>query len=139
MRNRTYQIFMKEDQQREREALAVELAGQFYAVLAKYVPPSATLGELMVLTEVAKGVYRDQPVTVTEIGETTGLSRWSVNRILMRYIEEGMIEEKKDDQDTRKNRLVWTEFAFEGNKLWSKDWLEVWERGLDECRVKRKK
>jgi DNA-binding MarR family transcriptional regulator len=119
------------DQQKEREAMAVELAREFYAVLAKYLPPTATLGELQVLTEVAMGMYRDAPVTVSEIGEATGLNRWSVSRVLIRYIEGGMIIERKDPEDSRRNLLVWTEDAFEGSRAWSADWLRVWQTGMD--------
>jgi DNA-binding MarR family transcriptional regulator len=109
------------------EHRAVELASRFYEVLLRYLPPSTTLGELVVLTEVAKGVYRQQPATVREIVRTTGISRWSVSRIVLRYIENGMILEKKDPDDSRKNLLVWTEVSFEGNRTWSRDWMQVWE------------
>ncbi len=108
------------------EHKAVELASRFYEVLLRYVPPSTTLGELVVLTEVAKGVYRERPVTVNEIVQNTGISRRSVSRIVLRYLENGMIREKKDPHDSRKNLLVWTEVTFEGNRLWSQEWMRVW-------------
>lgn len=110
--------------------MAVELASEFYGVLAKYLPSTTTLGELLVLTEVAKGMYRNTPLTATEIGETTGLNRWTVSRVLMRYIEGGMIVERKDPQDSRKNLLVWTDAAFNDSRKWSADWLEVWRAGV---------
>lgn len=108
------------------EQLAVELASRFYEVLLRYLPPTTTLGELAVLTEVAKGVYRRQPVTVREIAQSTGISRWSVSRSVLRFIENGWLMEKKDPRDSRKNLLVWTEQSFEGNRAWSRDWMQVW-------------
>lgn len=119
------------DEESKREAFAIKLASEFYNVLAKYVPSTATLGELRVLTEIAKGMYNGSPLTVSDVGEATGLSRWAVNRILVRYIEGGMIVEEKDPKDSRKNLLVWTEQAFEGNRAWSSDWLRVWEAGVE--------
>lgn len=85
------------------ESRAVELASRFYEVLLRYLPPSTTLGELAVLTEVAKGVYRQRPVTVREIARDTGISRWSVSRSVLRFIENGWLMEKKDPKDSRKN------------------------------------
>lgn len=129
VRNRTYLMtHVMGDSERAREAMAVELAGEYYEILGKYVDASATLGELMVLTEVAKGVYSGRPLTVSEIEKRTGLSRWSVSRIVVRYIENGSLAERKDSDDTRKNRLVWTEEAFKGNRAWSADWLALLEK-----------
>lgn len=108
------------------ESRAVELASRFYEVLLRYLPPSTTLGELAVLTEVAKGVYRQRPVTVREVAQSTGISRWSVSRSVLRFIENGWLLEKKDPKDSRKNLLVWTEQSFEGNRAWSRDWMKVW-------------
>lgn len=108
------------------ESRVVELASRFYEVLLRYLPPSTTLGELAVLTEVAKGVYRQRPVTVREIAQSTGISRWSVSRSVLRFIESGWLMEKKDPKDSRKNLLVWTERSFEGNRTWSRDWMKVW-------------
>ncbi|MBK1825417.1 MarR family transcriptional regulator [Haloferula rosea] len=119
------------DEQREQEAMAVNLASEFYAVLAKYLPHTASLGEIQVLTEVAKGMYADAPLTVSEVADATSMNRWSVSRILMRYIEGGIIVERKDPDDSRKNLLVWTEEAFKGNREWSADWLEVWKAGVE--------
>jgi len=123
-----------EDERWEEEKLAVDLASEFYGVLAKYLPPTTTLGELQVLTEVAKGMYRHAPLTVTQIAEATAMNRWSVSRILMRYIEAGMIIEEKDPQDSRRNLLVWTENAFSDNRKWSKDWMEVRNEGVERVR-----
>jgi DNA-binding MarR family transcriptional regulator len=108
------------------ESRAVELASRFYEVLLRYLPPSTTLGELAVLTQVALGVYSQRPVTVREIAQSTGISRWSVSRSVLRFIESGWIVEKKDPRDSRKNLLVWTEQSFEGNRAWSRDWMKVW-------------
>ena len=129
MRNRTYLMVPPSDHWLQREAVAIDLASEFYAVLAKYLPASATLGELRVLTEVAKGMYRNAPLTVSEVGEATGMTRWSVSRILVRHIDSGTIVERKDPTDSRKNLLVWTDEAFRDHRAWSADWLRVWEQG----------
>ncbi|GAA5480282.1 helix-turn-helix domain-containing protein [Haloferula helveola] len=113
----------------EREA--VELAAGFYLLLQKYLPPTTTLGELRVLTEVALGMYRAEPVCVTQVSERVGLTRWAVGRIIQRYIEAGMIREEKDPADSRRNLLVWTDDAFRANRDWSQDLLQLWqERGM---------
>jgi len=108
------------------EYRAVELASRFYEVLLRYLPPSTTLGELAVLTSIAKGVYLQKPTTVREVAASTGLSRWSVSRSVLRFIESGWIMEKKDPKDSRKKLLVWTDRSFEGNRAWSRDWMKVW-------------
>ncbi len=118
-----------EDSDPSDEARAVELASRFYEVLLRYVPPHTTLGELAVLTAVAKGVYLDKPTTVREVAQNTGLSRWSVSRSVLRFIENGWLLEKKDPKDLRKNLLVWTELSFEGNRAWSREWMKVWKEG----------
>ena len=113
----------------EREA--VELAAGFYLLLQKYLPPTTTLGELRVLTEVALAMYRAEPVCVTQVGERVGLTRWAVGRIIQRYIEAGMIREEKDPADSRRNLLVWTDDAFRANRDWSQGLLSLWqERGM---------
>ena len=119
---------MNKQKQRQREALAVELAGQAYTVLSRHMSHGTTLGELVVLTEIAKGVYCDKPVTVSEIAKITGLSRWVVSRIVLRYIEAGSIKEIKDPEDSRKNRIIWTDLARNQSKSWSDDWLRLWEK-----------
>ncbi len=105
---------------------AVAMAARFYAVLKKSVPSSTTLGELMVLTEVALGIYRKTPQTVTEIAGSTGLSRWTVGRIVQRYIEKAATREKKDHADTRRKLLVWTDEAFRLNHKWARDLNRMW-------------
>jgi DNA-binding MarR family transcriptional regulator len=119
-------LFCMADPESSAEYRAVELASQFYEVLLRFVPASTTLGELAVLTAVAKGVYLQRPTTVQEVARSTGLSRWSVSRSILRFIESGWITERKDPNDSRKNLLVWTEQSFEGNRAWSREWMKVW-------------
>lgn len=107
------------------EKRAVENAARCYAVLARHLPVSTTLGELIVLTEVAKGAYAGTPVTVTEVALNSGMSRWAVGRIILRYIDNGSILETKDPKDGRKNLLTWTPESFRASREWAEDWLEL--------------
>jgi DNA-binding MarR family transcriptional regulator len=86
---------------------------------------TTSLAELIVLTEVAKGVYSEAPVTVSEIVKSSGISRWAVSRIIIRYIDAGAIKETKDPEDSRRNLLTWTPASFEMSREWSRDWSKV--------------
>ena len=110
-----------------REQRAVEHAAKCYAVLAKHLPVTSTLAELIVLTEVAKRAYSKKPVTLSEIVRSSGISRWAVSRIIIRYIDAGAIKETKDPQDSRKNRLVWTPESFALSRKWAEDWSDLIE------------
>lgn len=107
------------------EHRAVEHAAKCYAALARHLPVTTTLAELIVLTEVAKGAYSGEPVTVSEIAKSSGISRWSVSRIIIRYIDAGAIKETKDPADSRRNLLEWTPESFEASRVWAKDWSEL--------------
>lgn len=107
------------------EKRAVEHAARCYAILARHLPLTTTLAELIVLTEVAKGAYWNRKVTVSDIERTSGISRWSVSRIIFRYIDNGSIKEMKDPADSRRNLLVWTPESYEMSKSWARDWSEL--------------
>ncbi|MFC7338558.1 MarR family transcriptional regulator [Haloferula chungangensis] len=107
------------------ERRAVEHAAKCYAILSKHLPVTTTLAELIVLAEVAKGAYADQPVTVSEIVKSSGITRWAVSRIIIRYIESGAIKECKDPTDSRRNLLTWTPASFEMSRDWARDWSEL--------------
>ena len=108
-----------------RERDAVEHAAKCYAVLAKHLPVTTTLAELIVLSEIAKGAYSGSAVTVSEIVKHSGISRWVVSRIIVRYIESGAILEKKDPKDGRRNLLTWTPESFSLSSEWAKDWFSL--------------
>jgi len=115
----------KEASSLSEERRAVEHAARCYATLARHVPLTTSLAELIVLTEVAKGVYSEAPVTVSEIVKSSGISRWAVSRIIIRYIDAGAIKETKDPEDSRRNLLTWTPASFEMSREWSRDWSKV--------------
>jgi DNA-binding MarR family transcriptional regulator len=62
---------------------------------------------------------------VSQVAKATGISRWSVSRIIVRYIDSGAIIEVKDPKDNRRNLLTWTPASFEASSNWAKDWAEV--------------
>jgi len=85
---------------------------------------TTSLAELIVLTEVVKGVCLGAPVTVSEIVKSSGISRWTVSRMIIRYIDAGSIKETKDPEDSRSELLTWTPASFELSREWSRDWSE---------------
>ncbi|MGB6223362.1 MarR family transcriptional regulator [Haloferula sp.] len=107
------------------EHLAVEHAARCYQVLAKHLPVTTTLAELIVLTEIAKGAYSGAPVTVSDIVRSSGISRWAVSRIVIRYTEGGAILETKDPADSRRNLLTWTPQTFKNSSKWASDWAAL--------------
>jgi len=106
------------------ERRAVEHAAKCYAALARHLPLTTSLAELIVLTEVVKGVCLGAPVTVSEIVKSSGISRWTVSRMIIRYIDAGSIKETKDPEDSRSELLTWTPASFELSREWSRDWSE---------------
>ena len=80
------------------------------------IPTSMTLRELRVLNAMTLCFLEHDPVTQSEIVRITGLSKATVSRYVLNWINLGWLTECIDSQDRRRRLLSLTEFAKETSR-----------------------
>ncbi len=86
------------------------------ALAAHGVPLTMTLQELRVLNAMTLCFVDHHPVTQSEIVEITGLSKATVSRYVLNWLNLGWLSEAIDLKDRRRRPLSLTEFALENSK-----------------------
>ena len=86
------------------------------ALLAHGLPLTMTLNELRVLNTMTLCFIEHSPVTQSEIVGITGLSKTTVSRYVLNWLNLGWLSESIDVTDRRRRPLSLTEFAIDNSK-----------------------
>ncbi len=109
------------------ELWAVTVAHSLYSATARYLPDTATLGEIRILTFIALASMKGTTVTTKEISEGTGIPPYSISRVVSRYLEIGTLEEKPHPSDGRSKQICFNDEAHDLNSKWAKQVRETFE------------
>lgn len=115
----------------EETAQLVDVAREFYDLLASLLPGDTTLNELRVLTEVASS---KSGTSVCEIAKRTGVSTTTVSRLIGQWSNAGQIVERPHPDDGRRKILTLSVEAKKMNAEWAlalRDVLRVERVALD--------
>jgi DNA-binding MarR family transcriptional regulator len=100
---------------------AVTAANTIYSITALHLPDTTTLGELRILTVIALAGVSGTSVTTKEVSDKTGLPPYQISRIVARYLENGILEEKPHPSDGRSNQICFDKESQEMNVRWSRE------------------
>ena len=93
-----------------------------YDNLAEFCPGDITLNELRLITYIAIGEYKGNPVGVGEIAAWAKIPRSTVSRMVQKWIEEEFITSRPHPTDARR-----TQFFLE--PMQRQHTLEKWAKG----------
>lgn len=101
------------------EIWAVGVANLLYTVTSQYLPDSTTLGELRILTAITEAAVTGSAITSKEISAKTGVPAYAITRVVSRYLENGVLEEKPHPSDGRSKQICFKSETFALNAEWS--------------------